>query len=122
MSLENYYKIEEENISDNTAVYRISLNANHNIYQGHFPEFPLLPGAVQIEMIQELLEKSLGETLFLKTAKNIKYLGMINPSEHPSLIVDLQWNNEEFVKLKATIKSLTTGEQIMLKYSAEYNR
>jgi len=122
MSLDNYYKIEEENISDNTAVYRISLNANHKMYQGHFPEFPLLPGAVQIEMIQELLEKSLGEKLILTTAKNIKYLGMINPSEHPSLIIDLQWNTEDFVKLKATIKSLAAGDQIMLKYSAEYNK
>lgn len=122
MSLENYYKIEEENISENNAVYKITLNANHNLYQGHFPKFPLLPGAVQIELIQELLEKSLGEKLSLKTAKNIKYLGMINPSEHPSLIVDLQWNIEDIVKLKATIKSSAKGEQIMLKYSAEYNK
>lgn len=122
MSLENYYKIEEENISENTADYTISLNANHEIYKGHFPEFPLLPGAVQMEMIQELLEKSLGGKLILKTAKNIKYLGMINPMEHSRLDINLQWNTQETIKLKATIKSIAAGDKIMLKYSAEYNR
>jgi 3-hydroxyacyl-[acyl-carrier-protein] dehydratase len=122
MSLENYYTIEKEETLENKAVYKIALNTNHNMYQGHFPEFPLLPGAVQIEMIQELLEKSLDSKLNLKTAKNIKYLGMINPSQHSNLLIDLQWNEDETIKLKATIKSLAEEGKIMLKYSAEYYR
>jgi 3-hydroxyacyl-[acyl-carrier-protein] dehydratase len=122
MSLENYYTIEKEEILENKAVYKIALNTNHNMYQGHFPEFPLLPGAVQIEMIQELLEKSLHSKISLKTAKNIKYLGMINPSQHSSLLIDLQWNEDETIKLKASIKSLAEEGKIMLKYSAEYYR
>lgn len=121
MSLENYYQIEEENKNSNSAIFTIVLNAKHIMYTGHFPEFPLLPGAVQIEIIQELLERSLEMNITLKTAKNIKYLGMINPVDNQRLVVDLQWNKEDTVKLKAIIKSMTTKEQIMLKYSAEYN-
>ncbi len=120
MSLDNYYEIQKETIDESKAIFHISLNSLHNVYKGHFPEFPLLPGAIQIELIQELLEKAIGKNVELKAAKNIKYLGMINPFEHTLLTIDLQWNIKETIKLKAIIKSSNAGEPIMLKYSSEY--
>ncbi len=122
MSLEKYYIIEKKNISEDSAVYRIALNTKHSIYQGHFPKFPLLPGAIQIEIVQELLENALGESVLLIAAKNIKYLGMINPLENSNLIIDLKWNIADTIKLKATIKSTLEGNKTMLKYSAEYTK
>ena len=122
MSLEKYYNIEEQIIEENTSSFVIALVTNHIMYKGHFPEFPLLPGAVQIELIQELLALSVGKELQLSKAKSIKYLGMINPNENHRLKIDLQWKTDNFIKLKASIKSYDNEEKIMLKYSAEYNK
>jgi len=64
----------------------------------------------------------LGESVLLIAAKNIKYLGMINPLENSNLIIDLKWNIADTIKLKATIKSTLEGNKTMLKYSAEYTK
>ena len=120
--LENYYHIIEEEIDDHDAEFIISLNANHTLYEGHFPEFPLLPGVVQMELIQELLEKAIDQQLILSNAKNIKYLGMINPQNEKRLKVKLHWVETEGIKLKAELISMNEEAKIMLKYSAQYQK
>ncbi len=120
MSLINYYTILDEDIKGQQASYLIELNAAHEIFKGHFPDFPLLPGVVQIELLKELMERSIGETLELKEAKNIKYLGMIDPKKQQQLKVNITWTTEANIKIKAQILSTKEPVSILLKYSALY--
>lgn len=120
MGLGKYYSILEEKTDIEQAIYKIQLDANHQMYKGHFPDFPLLPGVVQMELIHELFEKTLGKELLLMASKNIKYLGMINPNEHKELSVKLSWKHTDEIKLKAEIISLDELPKTMLKYSAQY--
>ncbi len=120
MSLRNYYTILNKDIKGQQASYLIELNAAHEIFKGHFPDFPLLPGVVQIELLKDLLERSIGETLELKEAKNIKYLGMIDPKEQQQLKVNIAWTTEAGIKIKAQILSTIEPVSILLKYSALY--
>ena len=120
MSLRNYYTILNKDIKGQQAIYLIELNAAHEIFKGHFPDFPLLPGVVQIELLKDLLERSIGETLELKEAKNIKYLGMIDPKEQQQLKVNIAWTTEAGIKIKAQILSTIEPVSILLKYSALY--
>ncbi len=120
MSLKNYYTILGEDIKGQQASFLIKLNAAHEIFKGHFPDFPLLPGVVQIELLKELMERSIGKTLELKEAKNIKYLGMINPKEQQQLKVNIAWTTEAGIKIKAQILSTKEPLSILLKYSALY--
>ncbi len=120
MSLRNYYTILDKDIKGQQASYLIELNAAHEIFKGHFPDFPLLPGVVQIELLKDLLERSIGETLELKEAKNIKYLGMIDPKEQQQLKVNIAWTTEAGIKIKAQILSTIEPVSILLKYSALY--
>jgi 3-hydroxyacyl-[acyl-carrier-protein] dehydratase len=37
----------------------IEINAEHNIFEGHFPGQPVVPGVCQMQMIKEILEQVL---------------------------------------------------------------
>ena len=67
----------------------ISLNREHNIFEGHFPGNPILPGVCTVQIALELLEKLTGRELRLAKAGNIKYLGFVNPITTPDLIFEL---------------------------------
>jgi len=67
----------------------VLLNPGHLIFQGHFPGNPVVPGVCQIQMVKELVEKGLNQTLRLTESDNIKFLLMINPIEIPRIDFDI---------------------------------
>ena len=54
--LNNLYTIVAKDIPDDKISYNIKLDANHFIYQVHFPNEPITPGACIIQIAKELLE------------------------------------------------------------------
>lgn len=47
MLLDNFYTILSSESSDSTTwTIQIELNPDHTVYQGHFPEHPVVPGFV----------------------------------------------------------------------------
>ncbi|MCX6278823.1 MAG: 3-hydroxyacyl-ACP dehydratase [Bacteroidetes bacterium] len=67
----------------------ILLNPSHQIFKGHFPGNPVVPGVCQIQMIKELIEQAIKKTIRLTESDNIKFLLMINPLEIPRLKLDI---------------------------------
>lgn len=63
----------------NSILATIDLNANHNVFKGHFPQTPVLPGVSMIQIIKDLVEKSYHAPKLLKSASNIKYLSLVQP-------------------------------------------
>lgn len=66
-------------------VYDVSLDPEHFIYKAHFPGEPITPGVCIMQMVIELLEDASGERLELDTAKNVKFLQVIQPQQTPRL-------------------------------------
>lgn len=66
-------------------VYDVRLDPEHFIYKAHFPGEPITPGVCIMQMVMELLEDAVGEKLELNTAKNIKFLRVIQPQHTPQL-------------------------------------
>lgn len=67
------------------VVYDVRLDPEHFIYKAHFPGEPVTPGVCIMQMVVELLEDASGEKLGLDTAKNIKFLQVIQPQHTPQL-------------------------------------
>lgn len=67
------------------VVYDVRLDPKHFIYKAHFPGEPVTPGVCIMQMVVELLEDASGEKLGLETAKNIKFLQVIQPQQTPRL-------------------------------------
>ncbi len=57
----------------------ITFNEKHPIFSGHFPDNPIVPGVVQVQIIKDLAARHLNETILLSHAKNIKFLSIISP-------------------------------------------
>ena len=51
----NFYHIAQASVDLPRATYEIALNAQHFIYQAHFPGEPITPGVCILQMACELL-------------------------------------------------------------------
>ena len=61
MLFKGFYNNEKTISSDhNKLITRIKLNKDHDIYNGHFPNNPITPGVIIIQIIKEILEEKVG--------------------------------------------------------------
>jgi len=66
--LENLYSI----IEQNAQKVKIKLaDANHPIFQAHFPNHPILPGFMQIEIIAKIREEDIASIHYSKFISHI---------------------------------------------------
>ena len=71
------------------------INANHKIFEGHFPGQPVVPGVCMMQMVKEIIEKVIGEKTNLVRAGEMKFLAIINPMENNMIRATLKYNIEE---------------------------
>ena len=103
------YTLEQEQPAEGNGTYNILWNAQHPVFEGHFPGRPVVPGVCMMQTIQELLEKLLGKKVTLKKAANMKFLNMIDPTANPQVEITLQHKlQEDELKVTATIKHEAT--------------
>lgn len=69
----------------------IALNVAHDIFKGHFEQMPVVPGVCQTQIIKELLQQEIDQNLTLTIGSNIKFTGMIIPTTHPNIQVELNY-------------------------------
>lgn len=118
MAVQSLFNI--NNITRNETNYSIdfSIDASHEVFQGHFPEQPIVPGVCQVQLIREVLEDLLALPLVMSSANTIKFMNMIVPEKHPQLQLLMQVSEaEDKWKVKA---SITDGETIFLKFQGRF--
>jgi len=81
-------------IDDNTATTTLRLNAEHRIFDGHFPGQPVVPGVCMMQMVKEVLEDILVSRLKLVKAGDMKFLAVINPKENNIVELELKFTPE----------------------------
>ncbi|MEE4198153.1 MAG: hydroxymyristoyl-ACP dehydratase [Bacteroidales bacterium] len=105
MLLDNFYTIKEINSSDKeNSKVEIELNKTHEIYQGHFPDNPVVPGVCLTQIIHELVETIVKKELHLSYASNIKFMAIVNPEINNILQIDLKIkydNTENLLKVES---------------------
>jgi len=118
MTISELYKAEELQLSEDRAglTATISLNSQHDIFKGHFPGNPVLPGVCHIEIICGLLQSAFGPSFTLSKAKNIKFLNVVQPEVHPKLIYQLSITSEENAKSVSGSSKFPDGT-VNLKFS-----
>ena len=71
------------------------INADHKIFEGHFPGHPVVPGVCMMQMVKEIIEKVIGERTDLVRAGEMKFLAIINPKENNMIRATLKYNIEQ---------------------------
>ncbi len=98
----------------------ISLHSSHAVFHGHFPGNPVTPGVCMMQIIKELAEKWAASPLMLKKARNVKFMAIINPVQHPNIQVELDVEEEDG---SLSIKSTTSFEgTTALKFSGVFQK
>lgn len=86
-------------------------NAEHPIFQGHFPGQPVVPGVCMIQLIQETLEQALDKEVVLVSSSQVKFLHVIDPRQFPSTDLLLQYsvNENGTYQVSSTLMKETTS-------------
>jgi len=85
-------KLEEEGFEIRAELV---INANHKIFEGHFPGHPVVPGVCMMQMVKEIIERVVAEKTNLVRAGEMKFLAIINPKENNMIRATLKYNIEE---------------------------
>lgn len=105
MLLKDFYKvISLENTADQKYLAVISINENHDVFKGHFPGNPIMPGVCMMQIIKELSEGITNSTLMMQSLSNVKFMALINPFITPELRLELDviTTDDNLIKVKNT--------------------
>ena len=122
MVLKDFYKIlSEEKTSDSKYIVTILVNEKHEVFKGHFPRNPIMPGVCMIQIIKELTEAITKSTLIIQTLANVKFMALINPEATPELRLELDivTTEDDLVKVKNTTYF---NDTVALKLSNVYKK
>ena len=118
MLIEGLYTVDDLKNTETEITAKITLNANHEIFEGHFPGNPIMPGVCMMQIIKELTEQVLEKELILQTSTNIKFMAKINPDTDPNLLINISYIEEDgILKIKNTSYF---EETLALKLNAKY--
>lgn len=119
--LNDFYKLQhlaQGESGNHTAT--VLLNAQHDIFKGHFPGNPVTPGVCMIQIIKELTQQITGQELMMKQATNVKFMALINPETDPELKLELEIKEAgDGISVKNTT---CFGETIALKLSCNFSK
>jgi len=119
MLLDDFFKILDSSKEDEKTIVLIELNKEHNIYEGHFPGNPVVPGVCLIQMIKETIETLLGKKLMMTAADEIKFLNIVNPLTANRLSIEIKSRINTGNPLAFAI-IITDGTVTYLKMRAEF--
>jgi 3-hydroxyacyl-[acyl-carrier-protein] dehydratase len=109
MFLNSLYQIKQTLTEGDGSTFsvKIELNPSHEIFNGHFPGNPILPGVCMVQILKELVINYLDCKLLLKNAGSIKYLSFIDPLVNNIINFNVEINKTESgdISCKATLNS-----------------
>ncbi|MGB6151469.1 MAG: 3-hydroxyacyl-ACP dehydratase [Pricia sp.] len=104
MLIEELYSIQSFTENNGAVEASVKLNKDHEVFKGHFPGNPIMPGVCSIQLVKELTEKALNKTLFLSVVSNVKFMAIINPNENETIRLTLDISEAEgLVKVKNAV-------------------
>lgn len=122
MLLKDFYTINSLEKKDGLKYEAVLLiNEKHEVFNGHFPGNPIMPGVCMMQIIKELTERITDKQLLMQSLSNVKFMALINPEVTPELKLELDINETEDGLIK--VKNTTTfGETVALKLSGIYKK
>ena len=93
--LNDFFTINDTESSATEIWAAISINADHKIFEGHFPNQPVVPGVCMMQMIKEIVEFVLNIQTNLTQAADMKFLAVINPQENNIVQATIKYTTDE---------------------------
>jgi len=97
----------------------LGINPNSEILKGHFPGHPVVPGACMLQIVKEVLEDALKQTLRLKKADQLKFMLMIDPTNTLAVQLDISYQYAEDGAIGLTAK-LSNPDVVYFKFLGSF--
>lgn len=114
----NFLQVSQVNHQEGSITGEIHFNEEHDIFKGHFPSIPVVPGVCMMQAIKEITASQTGYDLRISKASQLKFINPINPKVNPSVSFSLNYDKKDssmevnaelrnaarvFFKMKATL-------------------
>jgi 3-hydroxyacyl-[acyl-carrier-protein] dehydratase len=118
MLKEPLFKILSTDHQENVITAVLDIDQDSEIFEGHFPNQPVVPGACMLQLIKEILTRALNVPIRLAKADNIKFLTLVEPTNNQVLVIELTYNLvDAAIKVAA---NLTAGEIVCMKFQGNF--
>ncbi len=118
MLLKDFYSVISSTELAGEFITEVKINKDHDLYRGHFPDRPVTPGVILMQLFKEEAERRSNKKLQLATAANVKFMAVVDPNICEKLILQSSIVSENgILKLKGIAKQ---NDTISLKISATY--
>lgn len=95
MILQNsFYTLTHQQVTDQQLRAGICIDPSHQIFEGHFPGQPVVPGVCMVQIVKELLEQHMGKRLLFKKGHQLKFLQLLVPVADDTIEVNITWKEE----------------------------
>lgn len=122
MLKDDFYKIEKVSQREEETLFLTVMNADHKIYNGHFPGDPICPGVCNVQTIRECAEQVVGKKLRIDSIAHCKFAALITPQKCPKLLIAIRLEAKEESRYLAVAKITSPDEETLyLEYKGEYS-
>lgn len=98
MGLKGLYSIDSIKQKENGYDIQVTVFAGHRVFDGHFPNQPVVPGVCTLTVIKKALSEACGRPLMFQSIKECKFLSALIPTENLQLDLDCNMSDESALK------------------------
>ncbi|WP_207798847.1 3-hydroxyacyl-ACP dehydratase [Taibaiella soli] len=120
--MNDFYTVHDLKQEENTVTGKILFNQQHEIFKGHFPGQPVVPGVCTMQIVKEIVAQQTGTTLTIRNTGQVKFLQLILPEVAPvftiswkiagnELSVDASFKNDQTAIFKMTAQMEAAKQQ-----------
>lgn len=122
MLLDRYFSIKEGKKNESCSEFLITLNPDHQVYQGHFPGDPICPGVCSIQMIRECAEISMEKRLTISAISQCRFSELLTPAKNKELLLRMTLNDKGDGTVGVIASLLSDDAQTsFLEYKGDYS-
>src|SRR5262245_1870339 len=115
MLTDSLYTIKNISAENNIIEAIIELNEHHDIFKGHFPGRPVLPGVCMLQITKEILETFFQRSVQLSKADDIRFLAMVDPTQNKELKFVIQYDLSETKSMNVHAKIIKKDDVVCCK-------
>jgi 3-hydroxyacyl-[acyl-carrier-protein] dehydratase len=120
MFLNTLYAIERAASDGELLRAQILINPAHELFGGHFPDMPVLPGVCQIQILSEVIAYATGYRLALTKVSSAKFLSPVLPDQNTEITMEVTMNLQPD-KLLSVTAVYTTADIVCMKFKGDYS-
>ena len=118
--LDTFYTIDKMNREGDIITAQVTFDQGHDIFKGHFPDMPVVPGVCETQMLGEVLSQVMNKELNLKTAASIKFLAVIDPRVNPTIKMTINISQKEGEEAYAISAQYGWEEKVFFKFKGVF--